>query len=84
MPGTLLMGPQPSQLGVSTLADLALVGTLTGVETHVVAQGGGLAKAPVAETADKGLVQGVDSHVGAQVATGVEAPVADDAAHATR
>jgi len=84
MASAFLMRPQPGELGVGTLANLALVGTLAGVQADVVAEGGGLAEAAVAEAAHEGLVQGVDAHVGAQVAAGVEAAVADDAAHAPR
>lgn len=84
VPGTLLVGPEPGELGVGTLADLAFVGALAGVQADVVAEGGGLAEAPVAEAADEGLVQRVDAHVGAQVAAGVEAAVADHTAHAPR
>lgn len=84
MAGAFLVCPQPGELGVGTLANLALVGTLAGVQADVVAEGGGLAEAAIAEAAHEGLVQGVDAHVGAQVAAGVEAPVADDAAHAPR
>lgn len=84
VPGALLMGAQPGQLGVGTLADLALVRALAGVEPHVVAQGGGLAEAAVAEAADEGLVQSVDAHVGPEVAARIEPTVADDAAHAPR
>lgn len=79
-----LVRPQPGELRVGTLANLALVGPLAGVQADVVAEGGGLAEAAVAEAADEGFVQGVDAHVGAQVAAGVEAAVADDAAHAAR
>lgn len=82
VPGAFLVSPEAGQLRVGALADLALVGPLSGVEPDMVAQGGGLAEAPVAEAADEGLIQGVDAHVGAQVAAGVEAPVADDAPHA--
>lgn len=82
VPGTLLVRPQPCQLGVRTLADVTLVGALACVEAHVVTEGGGLAEAAVAETADEGLVQSVYAHVGAQVTAGVEATVADDTAHA--
>lgn len=84
MTGTFLVRPQPGELGVGTLANLALVGPLTGVQADVVTEGGGLAEATVAEAAHERLVQGVDAHVGAQVAAGVEAAVADDAAHAAR
>lgn len=84
MTGAFLVRPQPGKLGVGTLANLALVGPLAGVQADVVAEGGGLAEAAVAEAAHEGLVQGVDAHVGAQVAAGVEAAVADDAAHAPR
>lgn len=80
----LLVRPQPRELGIGTLANLALVGPLARVQADVVAEGGGLAEAAVAEAAHEGLVQGVDAHVGAQVAAGVEATVADDAAHAAR
>ena len=83
VPGALLVRAQPGQLGVGALAHVALVGTLTRVQAHVVAQRGRLAEAAVAEAADEGLVKRVDAHVGAQVATRVEAPVADHAAHAT-
>lgn len=79
----LLVCPQPCQLGVSALADVALVGPLARVEAHVVAQGGGLTETSVAKTTHEGLVQRVDAHVGTQVTAGVEAPVADDTAHAT-
>lgn len=82
--GAFLVCPQPRQLGIGTLANLALVGPLARVQADVVAEGGGLAEAAVAEAAHEGLVQGVDAHVGAQVAAGVEAAVADDAAHAAR
>lgn len=68
VPGTLLMGTQPGQLGIGTLADLALVWALASVEAHMVAQSGGLAEAAVAEAADKGLVQCVDAHVGPEIA----------------
>lgn len=79
-----LVRPQPRELGIGTLANLALVGPLARVQADVVAERGGLAEAAVAEAAHEGLVQGVDAHVGAQVAAGVEATVADDAAHAAR
>lgn len=82
--GAFLVRPQPGELRVGTLANLALVGPLAGVQADVVAERGGLAEAAVAEAAHEGLVQGVDAHVGAQVAAGVEAAVADDAAHAPR
>lgn len=82
--GAFLVRPQPCELGIGTLAHLALVGPLARVQADVVAEGGGLAEAAVAEAAHEGLVQGVDAHVGAQVAAGVEAAVADDAAHTPR
>ncbi len=81
---TLLMRAQAGQLRVCALADGALVRALAGVQTHVVAQRGGLAEAAAAEAAHEGLVQCVDAHVRAQVTPGVEAAVADDAAHAAR
>lgn len=81
VPGALLVCPQPCQLGICALADVALVGALSRVEAHMVTESGWLAKAAVAETADEGLVQSVYAHVGAQVTAGVEAAVADDAAH---
>lgn len=80
--GALLVRAQARQLRVRALADVTLVGSLAGVEAHVVAQGRGLAEATVAETADERFVQGVNAHVRAQVTARVEAAVTDDAAHA--
>lgn len=61
--GALLMRAQAGQLRVRALAHVTLVGPFARVETHVVAQRGGLAEATVAEAADEGFVQGVDAHV---------------------
>lgn len=82
VPRALLVRPEPRQLGVRALTDVALVRPLARVQAHVVPQRGGLTEAAVAEAAHERFVQGVDPHVGAQVAAGVEPAVADDAAHA--
>lgn len=68
VPGTFLMCTESSQLRVCALAHVALVGALSGVQAHVVAQRGRLAEAPVAEATHEGFVQCVNAHVRAQVA----------------